>query len=72
MAKKENKAVSLIPYDTIIEVVAIGRGKKYIYDIKLGDFESMKREAGFTYKSYQKGFYSDPDVIRLNYYNKKT
>lgn len=71
MTKKTSKDFQLIPDDTIIEIIAKGSGKTFIFDIKYKDYKTMERKQGFTYQAFQKGFSAFKDAIRMEYYKNK-
>ena len=71
MTKKTSKDIQLIPDDTIIEIIAKGGGKTYIFDIKYKDYLTMERKKGFTYQAFQKGFSAFSDAVRMDYYKTK-
>lgn len=68
MAKAKPTEYSALPYDTIIEVVAVALdGKAYIFDITIQKWQKMKKKPGVHYYPFQKGFSSFKDVIRTEY-----
>ena len=72
MAKRQSTYQGLPP-ETVIEVVAISNfatpeEKSFIFDIKFGDWLTMKKKPGIYYRAYEKGFYSPRDAIRIDYY----
>lgn len=75
MAKRQSTYQGLPP-ETIIEVVAISNfaqpnEKNYIFEIKFGDWLTMKRKPGVYYRAYEKGFTNPRDAIRIDYYKAK-
>lgn len=70
MTKKTTKDFQLIPDDTIIEIIAKGGGKVFIFDIRYKDYLKMERKKGYTYQAYEKGRSAYKEAIRMEYYKK--
>jgi hypothetical protein len=63
MAKQNNAkkyVPDLLPAGTIVDVVKIDNNGDFVglKSMNYGDWKNMKKQAGFTYKAYQKGFSS--------------
>jgi len=68
MAKAKPTEYSVLPYDTIIEVVAVVTdGSVYIFDVTLHKWQTLKKKPGVHYYPFQKGFSSFKDAIRTEY-----
>lgn len=60
MVKKGNPnfTTDLLPVATMVEVVKLDRKGEFIgiKDMRYGEWKVMKRQSGFIYRAFQKGF----------------
>lgn len=60
MAKQDNRKFipDLLPSGTIVEVVKLDNKGEFvgIKDMEYKDWKTMKKQAGFIYRCFQKGF----------------
>jgi hypothetical protein len=55
--QKKRFLLDLLPINTIVEVIRVDKDGNFVKkEMKYGDWKEFKKQIGYTYTCYQKGF----------------